>query len=176
MDKLQFWFYVILGIIYLVSRIKKKPEQEKKSGEFRPEKPVRQFEQPSAKPAFNPKPKTFEELLREITESKQSQQPEVVDYDDNLEDEEKDIEEIKYDYRKDDKIYEVYEEAKRQAFVRPSLEETMKLEDTKLQYGKFKVFEIEAERNLLQEYLTDFRDPEGFKKAVVMSEILKRKF
>src|SRR5688572_378241 len=176
MDKFQFWLYVIIGIIYLVSRIRKKPEQEKKPREFRPDKPVQQYEQPSAKPAFNPKPKTFEELLREITEGKERQESEVVDYDDNLEEEEKDLEEIKSDYRKDDKIYEVYEDAKRQAFVRPSLEETMKLADTKMQFGKFKEFEIEAERNLSREYLADFKDPDGFKKAVVMSEILKRKF
>jgi hypothetical protein len=28
----------------------------------------------------------------------------------------------------------------------------------------------------LHEYLKDFRDPEGLKRAIVMSEILKRKF
>jgi hypothetical protein len=43
-------------------------------------------------------------------------------------------------------------------------------------FGKFKEFEQEKKRNLLEEYITDFKDPEGFKKAVVMSEILKRKF
>ncbi|HEY3405223.1 MAG TPA: hypothetical protein VGK59_17685 [Ohtaekwangia sp.] len=156
--------------------MRKKTEPEKKSPEFRPEKPAQQFEQPSAKPSFNPKPKTFEELLREITEGKQQAESEVVDYDDQIGEEEQDLEEIRSDYRKDDKIYEVYEEAKRMAFARPSLEETMKLEDTKVQYGKFKEFEIEQKRDLLSEYLTDFRDPEGFKKAVVMSEILQRKF
>src|SRR5690349_7834834 len=110
MDKLQIWFYIILGIIYLVSRTRKKAGEEKKSGEFRPEKPVQQYEQPSARPSFNPKPKTFEELLQEITEAKRKTEPEVVDYDDQIGDEIIDLEEIKekpkYDYRKDDKIYE----------------------------------------------------------------------
>jgi len=174
MDKFQFWLYLIIGIIYFISRVRKKAEPEKKSPERRPEKPVQQYEQPSAKPAFNPKPKTFEELLREITEGKQ--ESEVVDYDDQLGEEEQDLEEIKSDYRKDDNIYEVYEEAKRSAFVKPSLEDTMKLEDTVMKFGKFKEFEIAEKRDLLGEYLADFRDPEGFKKAVVMSEILQRKF
>lgn len=176
MDKFQFWLYLIIGIIYLISRVRKKSDAENKPSDFRPEKPVQQYEQPSAKPSFNPQPKTFEDLLREITEGKISREPEVVDYDDQLEEEEQDLEEIRSDYRSEDKIYEVYEDAKRQAFVKPSLEETMRLEDTEVKFGKFKAFEEEKKRDLLGEYLTDFRDPEGFKKAVVMSEILKQKF
>jgi hypothetical protein len=62
------------------------------------------------------------------------------------------------------------------AFERPSLEETMKVEDTVVTFGKFKEFEAQKERNLAAEYLQDFGDPEGIRKAVVMSEILKRKF
>jgi hypothetical protein len=119
---------------------------------------------------------TFEDLLREITEAKRPKEEPVVDYDDELAEEEQDLEEVDYDYRKDNKVYETYEEAKRQAFNRPSLEETMKVENTVVSFGKFKVFEQAAERNLAAEYLKDFKDPQGFKKAVVLSEILKRKF
>jgi len=177
MDNLQFWLYVIIGVIYLLSRLKKKPEEQPKDlGDFQPTKSVRPFEQPVAKPSPT-KAVTFEELLREISEGKKAvSQPEVIDYDDQVGEEEQDLEEVDYDYRKKDKIYEVYEQAKAQAFVRPSLEETMKLEDTVVRFGKFKEFEEAEKRNLLQEYLADFKDPEGFKKAVVMSEVLRRKF
>ena len=177
MDSLQFWLYVIVGVIYLLSRMRKKPqEQPKDLGDYRPEKPVKQFEQPTSKPTA-PKQLTFEELLREITEGKKvEKQPEVVDYDEMIGEEEQDFEEVDYDYKKQDKIYEVYEQAKAQAFARPSLEETMKLSDTKMEFGKFKVFEEEERRDLLGEYLADLKDPEGFKKAVVMSEILQRKY
>lgn len=176
MDKFQFWLYVIIGIIYFVSRMRKKPEQRPKDlGDYQPAKPV-QFDQPTAKPVVG-RPVTFEELLREITEGKSlKSEPEVVDYDDQVGKEEQDLEEVDYDYKKKDKIYEVYEQAKAQAFVRPSLEETMKLEDTVVRYGKFKEFEEGERRNLLEEYIADFRDPEGFKKAVVLSEVLRRKF
>ncbi|HEY9047792.1 MAG TPA: hypothetical protein VIN08_17920 [Ohtaekwangia sp.] len=182
MRDFQFWLYVIIGAIYLLGRLRKKPEQQQDIPSGNPEKPARQFELPTAKPApaREAKPLTFEELLKEITESKTSSQEkpiqEYVDYDDVLEEEEKDLEDVEYSYRKQDNIYEVYDEAKRQAFNRPSLEETMKIEDTVVKYEKFKMFEQQQSRDLVQQYLADFKDPDGLKKAVVMSEILQRKF
>jgi hypothetical protein len=180
--------YVIIGVIYLLTRVLKK--SDKKPGEtskYNPTKPVEKFDLPTVKPSANTSTKqlTFEELLREITESKTStsspkpsygREPEVVDYDDNLGEEEQDLEDVDYSYKKKDNIYELYERAKREAFVRPSLEETMSVTDTVVKFGKFKEFEQESRRDLIAEYLADFKDPEGFKKAVVMSEILKRKF
>jgi hypothetical protein len=175
MDSFQFWLYVIIAVIYLLSRARKKKADESPGPiDANDHRPL------SAPPQGNrPKQLTFEELLKEITESKQQQPPRdepVVDYDENLEEEEKDLEDEEYDYRKQNKTYEVYEEAKKQAFVRPSLEETMKVQDTVVSFGKFKEFEKGAETNLAAEYLKDFHDPDGLKKAVVMSEILKRKF
>ena len=70
----------------------------------------------------------------------------------------------------------MYEEGKKQAFLRPSLEETMKLEDTIVKFEKFKVFEEEEKQNVLAEYVRDLEDPEGFKKAFVLSEVLQRRF
>ena len=176
MDSFQFWLYVIIGVIYLVSRArKKKADQSPGPVDANEEKPFSSTRHEGNKP----KQLSFEELLKEITESKQQRQPveePVVDYDENLEEEEKDLEDVEYDYRKQNKTYEVYEEAKKQAFYRPSLEETMKLQDTVVSFGKFKEFEKRAETNLAAEYLKEFHDPDGLKKAVVMSEILKRKF
>ncbi|RAV99577.1 hypothetical protein [Pseudochryseolinea flava] len=189
--ELKFWIYLIIGAIYLLSRLLKKKEPEQQDiPNYQPEKPARKFDLPSAKPTATPgKSLTFEELLREISESKTATpvqttvqtttrpyQEAVVDYDDNLGEEAQDLEDTGYDYRKKDKIYDVYEEAKRQAFNRPSLEETMKVEDTVVRYGKFKEFEQAPQRDLVKEYLSELSDPEGMKKAVVMSEILQRRF
>jgi hypothetical protein len=119
-------------------------------------------------------------MLKEITEGKSQEttrpQQEYVDYDDLIEEEEKDLEDVDYDYRKQDKIYDVYDEGKREAFNKLSLEETMKVDDTVVSYERFKAFEKQQNRDLVQVYLTDFKDPDGLKKAVVMSEILQRKF
>jgi hypothetical protein len=182
MRDFQFWLYVIIGVIYLLTRLKKKPEQQNDFPSGRPEKPVQKFEPPTVKPstAALPKPLTFEELLKEITESKFQEpakpQQEYVDYDDQLEEEAKDLEDVDYDYRKKDKIYDVYDKGKLEAFNKLSLEETMRIEDTDVKYERFKMFEKQQSRDLIQEYLADFKDPEGFKRAIVMSEILQRKF
>lgn len=185
---LQFWIYLIIAIIYIISRALKKQENPPK--EIQSPRPERQVRYDQTPPVEKPKQLTFEELLKEITEAKKPQrteykestyqttQPktEYVDYDDDLKEEEQDLEDVNYDYRKKDKLYDTYEDAKRQAFERPSLEETMKVTDTQMEYGKFKVFEQEVRRNVLNEYLKVLKDPEGLKKAVVLSEILKRKF
>jgi hypothetical protein len=187
--ELQFWIYVIIGIIYVLSRAIKKQEKENK--EVQDYKPERKVEYDPTPPVNKPKQLTFEELLKEITEAKQAQKPvyetkpsyetvtepsEYVDYDDQIEKEEKDLEDVNYNYRKRDKVYDIYEDAKRLAFERPSLEETMKVTDTNVKFGKFKEFEAEEQRDLLAEYSKQLQDPEGLKKAVVLSEILNRKF
>lgn len=177
---------MIIGIIYVVTRALKKPENQPSDiPDGRPGKPVHYDPTPPA--GSKPKPLTFEELLREITEAKLPPQPAYetrrpeparVDYDEDLKDEEEDLEEVTYDkrYKEDERSNTVYEEAKRQAFNRPSLEETLKVSDTNVQFGKFKVFEEQQKRNVLEDYTRDFQDPEGLRKAVVLSEILNRKF
>ncbi len=174
MDDIKIIVWIIIGLIYLFSRRKK--------AETPP--PVRRDEPEEEPSQPRPAPKSFEELLREIEGMKQPApppQPErryqpVVDYDEDIKDEEQDLEEIKPSYKSDDEIYKTYQKAKEQAFERPSLEETVKLSDTIVRFKQFKGYEKEAPRNLLSEYLKELRDPQGFKKAFVMSEILRRKF
>lgn len=181
----SFWVSVVIAVIYVIARLIKKPEtQPKDVGDHRPDRPVKY--DPTPPNTSKPKPLTFEELLREITEAKQSTQPsyeslpepKYVDYDDNLKDEEEDLEEVHYNkrYKEEERVNTAYEEAKLQAFNRPSLEETLKVSDTQVQFGKFKVFDEQSQRNVLEDYTSNFQDPEGLKKAIVMSEILQRKF
>jgi hypothetical protein len=175
MDDIKIIVWIVIGLIYLFSRRKKAAETPPPS---RREEPEEEPTQPRSAP------KSFEELLREIEGMKQPApppQPErryqpVVDYDENIPEEEQDLEEIKPSYRSDDEIYKTYQKAKEQAFERPSLEETVKLSDTIVRFKQFKGYEKEASRTFLTDYLKELRDPQGFKKAFVMSEILKRKW
>lgn len=182
----KYW-YIIVGAIYLLSRFLKKPDQKEAES---PEAPPQPTARPGSRPPREPqKSVTFEELLREIAEAKESrkaevpsakrvERPEYVDYDDDLKNEEQSLEtlEDESDYRRKDTSYQEYERAKAMAFNRPSLEETMKLSDSKIEFGKFKEFEAERSRNLLNEYTKAFQDPQGLRAAIVMSEILNRKF
>jgi hypothetical protein len=186
MDNPKIWFYLILGAIYLITRLrKKKPEAPPSSERQFPEASTPEYNAPSQ--GDKSRPLTFDELLREITQAKEPQQPtyqptsipksDYVDYDDDLKEEAEDLEDTDYEeYSRKEVPNKAYEEAKAAAFYRPSLEETMKIQDTVVNFSKFKVFEEEKKRNLLEEYTTNLRDTEGLKRAVVLSEILNRRF
>lgn len=175
-------YYVLIGAIYVLYNWMKRKKQSQENPEDYEPPPGR------SQPQSKPKQLTFEELLREITEAKQpTPEPvteykrseparaEYVDYDEDIEGEVVEQEEEKaYDFKKES-TYRQFEEAKQQAFYRKSLEETTRLEDVKMDFGRFKVFDTAQERNLLEEYTKDLRDPEGFKKAVILSEILNRR-
>ncbi|MEK6780638.1 MAG: hypothetical protein AABY93_02975 [Bacteroidota bacterium] len=184
MDDFKIIFWIIVGLIYIISKARARQKKQVEPTEDRTET------------APESKPISFEELLREIQQAKNPKpQPDVLqkpvlqtttqrpakpydyqDYDDDIEEEEKGQEIKRPDYKADDKIYDVYEEAKRQAFVKPSLEESMKLEDTVVRFDQFKGYKQEKVNTLGMTYLKDLNDPVGFKKAFILSEILKRKF
>lgn len=181
---LQFWIYIIIGVVWFLSRALKKSPQS-------PQQP----NQTDSEPESENKPMTFEELLREIQQAKTppkpaQRAPEIqsrpplqtappiksyeVDYDDDIPEEEQDLETIPQ--KRDNRSYELYEKAKSEAFHRPSLEETMKLEDTDVKFGHFKGYDDVPQKSIAADVLKEISDPEGFKKAFIMSEILKRKF
>jgi hypothetical protein len=185
---IQFWIWLIIIVITLIARAtKKKPPEQRPRQEER-------WDEQSRPEEKSQRPMSFEELLREIQESKDTREaPEApikpyripepayrppqptyqeVDYDDNIGEEEQDLETI----GDEQKSTEIYERAKQQAFSRPSLEETMKLEDTVIRFGQFKEYETVVENRPMAAFLEEIKDPEGFKKAFIMSEILQRKF
>jgi hypothetical protein len=185
---IQFWIWLIIIVITLIARA---------SRQKRPQPPARDDYGEEEKP--NSPPLTFEELLREIQEAKeQRQQPsreprqirpaepirpyveaepeptayKEIDYDDNVGEEEQDLETVTDDRQ----TMDAYERAKREAFSRPSLEETLKLEDTIVRFGQFKGYETQVDKAPMADFLSEIKDPEGFRKAFIMSEILTRKF
>jgi hypothetical protein len=184
---LQFWIWLIAIVAMFVARaMRKAPKAPDSTGEQRRD---------SEDDSQGNKPMTFEELLREIQQAKTPSRPEVsspfnprptvrtipppvksydVDYDDDIEEEAQGLETIPPN--RFERSTEVYEQAKQEAFYKKSLEETMKLEDTDLKFGHFKEYDQVVRKGISIEILKDFSDPVGFKKAFVMSEILKRKF
>src|SRR6185295_1873927 len=164
--------WIIIGIIYLISRARKKPENSS----------PRPTEHTSGPETFD-KPVTFEELLKEIQAAKApkpqpvSQKPAYVDYDDDIEKYEP-LEKTKPDtyYKDQDQIYETYEKTKQEAFHSPTMEETLKLENTIVRFGQFKTYAQESRPSLASAYAKDLREPTNFKKAFILSEILNRRF
>ena len=181
----QFWIYIIIVAIYFLSRMLKKAEQPGAPGADN--KPERRRQGPPQTPSAEvPRQLTFEELLREITEGKKIQRPappppqplperRYQPVEREVDEEARSLEEIpeaEYDVRSP----RSYEESRRQAYQHTSLEETLKLKDTAMDFGKFKVFETQQKSQLLDRYKRILRNPDTLKEAVVLSEILKRKF
>lgn len=175
---IQFWIWLIVIVITLIARANKKKSELGKPDQ-------RNHNEPYSEPNET-KPISFEDLLREIQTAKTPKpiaskpvvsrpQPAYVDYDDDLEDEIQTTN--KRDYRSEDEIYETYEKAKSEAFKRPSLEDTLKLEDTNMKFEKLKGFNhYEIEEKPVSRYVKELRNPESFKRAFILSEILKRKY
>lgn len=176
----QFWIYVIIGVIYIISRLLKKPEQAGEGSGEAPRPPQRRPPQSTE----SPRPLTFEELLREITEGKQAEkipeqrrrEPEYATLETVDADEAKSLEEVGFDEAENARIFKAYEDAKRQAFERRSLEETLKLEDTAVDFQRFDVFDDRQKKSLRDDYIQLLRNPRSVRQAVIMSEILKTKF
>ncbi len=170
MDNLQIWIYIIVGVLYLIGRARKKPQEAPSQSQRRAQNP---------ETSNSPRPLTFEELLREITEAKEPDyQPkpvqEYVDYDDEVE-EEKEPQRPDYDYRKQE-TYQLAEQSKYEAFNRLSYEDTMRVEDTDVTFGKFAAFEEDKRPSIAQEIATDFADMDKVKRAFIMSEIFSKKY
>jgi hypothetical protein len=175
MDNIQFWIWLIIIVVTFLARaFKKKPQDQQPTS----------YGEETRSPEPSQKPISFEDLLREIQATKAPQQPkpvpqktiEYVDYDDDLEEEVTQVERVDYKQRDQDKTYDTYEKAKQAAFNRPSLEETMKVEDTVVKFGQFKGYQQDTEVNVLAEYVKELQNPAGFRKAFILSEVLSRKF
>lgn len=186
---LQFWIWLIAIVAMFLARALRKAPQ----GPQTPDQQQRSDQDDDSAP--DNKPMTFEELLREIQQAKTPPKPATpapqiptrpsyqtstppksyeVDYDDDIGNEEQDLETIP-SYG-NSRSSEAYDNGKRDAFQRKSLEETMKLEDTDLKFSHFKGYSDTPQKSAANDILKEFADPEGFKKAFIMSEILKRKF
>jgi len=174
---IQFWVWLIVIVITLIARAnKKKPQPFDQQQRESPDTPT-----PESKPV------SFEDLLREIQASKAPKpkpvlipakevpkQYDVEDYDDNLGDENKSLE--RTDYYANDKFNETYENAKKAAFSRASLEETMKVEDTEVKFNQFKEYGKKGGQSLASEYAKELQNPKSFKRALILSEILNKRF
>lgn len=177
---IQFWVWLIVIVITLIARANKKKPQTFDQD---------QRESPTSPSGNTNKPVSFEDLLREIQAAKTpkpkpspvvskpfvaTKQQDFEDYDDNLGDENKSLE--RTDYYANDKIYETYESAKKAAFSRASLEETMKVEDTDVRFNQFKEYSKKTSKSPAAKYAKELQNPQSFKRALILSEILNRKY
>ncbi|MEQ8926057.1 MAG: hypothetical protein RLO81_09615 [Fulvivirga sp.] len=161
MDDIQIILYIVFVLFAILSRaLKKKKETQKK-----PARPVDQNQRKET-----PKKQlTFEELLKEFTEEQgttRKQEPQFA--------EEEEYEE-EFDVNDDEEIKRIYEESVRAS---QKYEESRKNHDDK-HTGKFKHFEHYSEEDVAEEeseYAKLLQDEDSAKNAIILSEIINKKY
>ena len=168
MDDFSFWWYIIAAIIYFLTRGKKKKEQpnSRPGSENRP--PQNQ-------------PKSFEDLLREITEGRQEEEPTieqepVVIHERKQEQQEmEDATRLEGERRAfaDDESKRVYEESIKMA---EGADLEFNPDENYRQPRLFKGGQTEEKEWTIADEIRDALNSSEAKKAVIYSEILNRKY
>lgn len=157
MDDIQLILYIIFVAIAILTRVfksKKKEQPQTVQSDDREE-----YENES------PKPKSFEDLLKEFAgepETRSEPQREIVSYEDQ--------------YEEDDEI-SVYEDSVEKAKELKTIDELVDLEDDR-HTGNFKHFAGYEEKGeeVNNEFVEMLQNEEGARKAIILSEIINRKY
>ncbi|MEO9484790.1 MAG: hypothetical protein ABJG47_15125 [Ekhidna sp.] len=167
MDDFSFWWYIIAAVIYFITRGKKKKEQ-----------------QPNARPGSenNPppsQPKSFEDLLREITEGRTEEEPTIEQEPVVIEPQETEEERRRLEGERrafaDDESRRVYEESIKMAEgsdIEFAPDENFR--EPRLFKGGSQ--EEEEEEWSIADEIRDGLSTSEAKKAVIYSEILTRRY
>ena len=171
MDDFNFWWYIIAAVIYFLTRSKKKKPQESRPGS-------------ENNPPSTQRPKSFEELLREITEGarteeapKESKQEPVVITQPESPPKEQDQEAIRLEGERrafaDEESRRVYEESIKMAEGADiAFERDEHFRQSRLFRGDP---QEEDERSYAVELMDGF-DADEAKKAIIYAEILNRRY
>lgn len=156
MDDIQILLYIIFILFAIISRaLKKKKEAPKKHTSSTAQQPSQS--QPPRKQL------TFEELLKEFTEGHAPVQQEYEE------------EEEEFNVNNDEEIQRIYQESVRAS---KEFENSKKKEDNR-HTGNFTHFEGYSEEDTeeeVSEFAKLLQDEESAKKAIILSEILNKKY
>lgn len=169
MDDFSFWWYIIAAVIYFLTRGKKKKPEQSRPGT-------------DNNPPTSQRPKSFEELLKEITEGAQEseapkQEPVVIKREEPTPVQQVEEESIRLEGERrsfaDDESRRVYEESIKMAegadlkFERDEHFQTPRL---------FKEPKAESASKSFADELRDGLDADEAKKAVIYAEIMNRRY
>ncbi|WKK83777.2 hypothetical protein QYS48_16030 [Marivirga arenosa] len=178
MDDYKILIYIVLSILYFLFK-----------GKGKKEKPVTRKEvqkSPSSDQAKENRPKTFEEILAELSGHNQEEQStneeetilrdgdEIKPLSDQVEERPMDQEVSAEDYRNaDETLKELYKKGEKLK----SIDELVDIEEVEIRSNRFAEFEDKSDdNNFAREIREGLSDPESAKKAIVYAEILNRKY
>ncbi len=158
--------YIIFFVIYILAKTLKKPKPKHTPPKPRPNIDAEAHE---AEPTI-----TFEDIFRGLTNDKKKEKPEPVEVINE-------VEEYESNYPSDDEIQEVYKESLIQAEKSKTQERIVrdnakKKRTAALKSEKFSAYEVEEITSLASELGEMLKNPEDARKAIVLKEILDRKY
>ena len=171
MEDFSFWWYIIAAIIYFLTRGRKKKQQQKG-------RPGTENSPPRSQP------KSFEDLLREITEGRIEEEPEpeepvVVKRKSNEEERRREATRLEGERRSfsDAESRKVYEESIKMAEgAELSFEPDESFRESRLFRDTKQEAEDGEEESFAKEIREGLRSNTEVRKAVIYSEILQRKY
>ncbi|MGM0580825.1 MAG: hypothetical protein ACQETL_09110 [Bacteroidota bacterium] len=181
MEDYKILIYIVLSILYFLfrgSRKKKKPVTRKKA----------QPQTAEQNTAEQRKPKSFEELLAELSgenqdqsETTQREDEEILSDGDEIKPLSEQVDERPMHQEVSQEDYENADETLKELYKKgerlKSIDELVDIDKVATQSNRFKEFEDEKEDNpFAREIREGFSDPESAKKAIVYAEILNRKY
>jgi len=160
MEDIQLILYIVFVVIALLARAFK----SKNKAKSRP--PV----QTNSNESKKPKPKSFEDLLKDFENASSEKEETPKDI-------EGEYETFDNDYSSDEIAEEVYQNSVREAKELKTIDELVDLEDDR-HTGNFRHFDgyAEPEEDVRNEYQKLLESPEGAKQAIILSEIINRKY
>ena len=170
MENLETYLYILFAVIYIISRIVK---ARNKQNQTKPQKPQQQtISTQRTKAPGEPKPKkafSFEDILKEFEKNLAGEE---IEHEKPLP-----VKEIKYEkpsrtpekqVKKEPSPYDIYEGAD---FQKPREQIT---DIRKSDFERSEKYTLKE--NIVNDYVKMLRDPDGFKNAIVLSEIINRKY
>lgn len=161
MDDIGTVLYIVFLALYIISRAFKK--KGKKPVTRQPNAPQAEDEQTSQKE----RPVSFEDLLKEFTEQRtEAKRPKPKEQEATFEKEEFD----------DSRVQETFESSVREAKEFKTLDEQVDLEIKPLISDHFEAYEQEEEYTFADEIRDSFANPDDARKAIILKEVLDRRF
>jgi hypothetical protein len=172
MDNIENYLYILFALIYIISRVIKARSKQKQQGSPKQpqqqtpvSKPVQQQNQPPRKKAFS-----FEDILKEFEKNLAGEEESA--YEKPLP-----VKEIKYEKPRPIPVKEVEKKPNPYDAYKSTSYKSIKEEiesDRKSSFTRSENYSIKDD--VAGEYVKMLQDPQGFKNAIVLSEIINRKY
>lgn len=162
MDK-ELIIYIIFIVIAILTRVLK---NKKGNAPAPPRKP----QEEDGSPKKSQRPLTFEELLREFTGEGSAEEPVKESRTEYAPTEQP------YSYEEDDEVRQAYERSISEAKKLKTLDEQVSLDEPLTRLRPFDSYSTEEENNSADTILEALKDPDGARNAIILSEIINRKY